>query len=140
MLIKRMSFVRVVLPVILLVVFAFASLSLAKIPSSRISNASLSVMRVNIYIEKENNHDAAGVKRQVVMQAQREAFQILIERLGSSSEVPNDGVLVSFVNDYEIVDEQNYPIRYEAIFNVRFRPEVLEYINQKKGGGSYPQN
>jgi len=131
MLIKRMSFLWVVFPVILLVVFAFAPLSLAKMPSSRISNASLSVMRINIYIKKENNYDAAGVKEQALIQAKRKAFQILIGRLGSTSELPDDSVIVSFINDYEIINEQSYPTKYEATFNMRFRPKVLDYINQR---------
>ncbi|MFH1157785.1 MAG: hypothetical protein V1721_02715 [Pseudomonadota bacterium] len=138
--IKRVFFLWGVLPVILLGVFVFAASSLAKMPSSQISRESLTVMRIHVYIGKENNNDAAGVKRQALMQAQREAFQTISDRFGGSSEVPEDNIIMSFVNDYEIRGEQSYPTKYEANFNVRFKPTVLEYINQKKGGGNNPQN
>lgn len=120
------SFFRIVLPVILLVVFSFATSSLAKTPSSN-----LSVMGIYIHIKKENNNDPAGVKRQAVMQAQREAFRILIERFGSTSELPEDMVIISSVRDYEIRNEQSYPTKYEATFNVHFRQRALEYIDQR---------
>ena len=131
--INQVSFLRIILPVILLGIFIFTTSSLAVIPSTRISRGALTVMDINIHIEKNNNHDATGIKKQAAMQARREAFQIIAERLTKSGtfSIPSDSVIMSFVSDYEVRDEQSYPVSYTATFRVRFKPKVVEYFNKK---------
>ncbi len=131
--INKVSFLRIILPVILLGIFTFTTSSLAVIPSTRISRGTLTVMDIRIHIEKENNHNAAGIKEQAAMQARLEAFQIIAERFTDSEtfSIPSDSVIMSFIRDYEIRDEQSYPVSYTATFRVRFRPTVVEYLKQK---------
>ena len=132
--INRVFFLRIILSVILLGIFAFTTSSSAIKPSTRISRDTLTVMDVRIHIKKENNHDAAGIKKQALIQAQREAFQILAGRFTDSEtfSLPSDNIIMSFVNDYEIRNEQSFPVSYTATFLIRFKPRVVEYINSKK--------
>ena len=132
--INRVFFLRIILSVILLGIFAFTTSSSAIRPSTRISRDTLAVMDIYVHIEKENNHNAAEIKKQALLQAQREAFEILVGRFTDSGTfpLPSDNIIMSFVNDYEIRGEQSYPVSYTATFRIRFKPRVVEYINSKK--------
>lgn len=143
-------------------VFAFSATVVAKMPSAalRIEKGPLTIMKVDVVVEKDKDHaetveeqafamadrrnasnhlDCDLMSCRAVAQAQREALRRFAERRMSPEafgnySLPEDNLVTEIVDVYEIRKEKYDSTRYEATFNVRFRPRVLEYINLKKIG------
>jgi len=126
----------------------------------RIEKGPLTVMKVAVVVEKDKDYAETAEEQALAMadrrnasshlecdlmscravaQAQREALRGLAERLMSPEafanySLPADNLVTEMVDVYKIRKEKYDSTRYEATFNVRFRPKVLDYINSKKMG------
>ncbi len=91
----------------------------------------LTVADVQIDVTAENSVVA---RNKAIVDARREAFRKLAERNMSPEDfkaltLPDDKVISSLVQDFEIKGEQMSANRYVASFTVRFRNGVTEYID-----------
>lgn len=79
---------------------------------------------------------AAAARDQAITEAQRKAFQQLVQRLtppGTSAPSASDTQVASLVQDFEVQRERSSSVRYLATLTVRFRPNAVRSLLQGSG-------
>jgi len=84
---------------------------------------------------------AAVAREQAIMQAQRLAFQTLLERLGATAQQAkaSDDALAALVQAFEIKKEHAAGLRYVGSFSVQFKPQAVRQWLDALGVG-YTEN
>lgn len=78
--------------------------------------------------------NAAHARDQAIMQAQRAAFEQLMDRLGGESKKPvDDDTVASLVQAFEVQKEQASSVRYLGTFTVQFKPNAVRAFLNKNG-------
>lgn len=101
--------------------------------------ASDDVVTVTDVMIDKTAENAVIARQQAMAEAQRLAFSLLAEQILSPEqmelfELPDDLMIASMVQDFEIVSEQIGSKRYVANFTYRFRvPAVEQYFNNYLG-------
>ncbi|MFH1157784.1 MAG: hypothetical protein V1721_02710 [Pseudomonadota bacterium] len=130
---------------VLLGVLAFSSAASARIPGlPRLDEDNLTVMNIPVVVEKKGGEGDEAARGEAIMEAHREAFRRLARESMTSVafetyEMPDGQTLLSLMREFEISNVRSSPERYQAIFNVRFKTDILKYLNIKGGAGkSFP--
>lgn len=126
------SFLYVFRPILFVVLICFFTGIFPSGLSAAVAQAVDPLTVDNVIIDK-TGENAVTAKEQAILEAQRQAFRQLVKRNVSaedfkSFEFPEDEVVFSLVQDFEIRDERLTATRYAARFSVRFREGVKNYV------------
>jgi len=111
-------------------------LCLAATPS--LAEPDAAVYQVADVLVDVTSGNASIARDLAIMQAERHAFDMLMERLGAQEQMKkvSDDAIASMVQAIEIQKETAYGMRYMGTFSVQFKPDkVRTYLNNK--GVSY---
>lgn len=77
--------------------------------------------------------DATSARDQAILEGQRKAFDILVQRLagaGQASAVrhPGDNELSNMVRDFEVESEKVSAVRYVGVLTFRFAPDAVNAV------------
>ena len=81
---------------------------------------------------------AAHARDQAIAQAQRSAFNQLLDRLGANSSVAtklSDDDLSTLVKNFEVQNERTSSVRYIGTFTIQFKPNAVRTLLGSKNSG-----
>lgn len=81
-------------------------------------------------------NNAIGARDQAMMQAQRNAFEQLLSRLGTDAEIASktsDDTLAAMVQALEVQQERTSAVRYIGTITVQFKPSAVRNLLNKNG-------
>lgn len=122
----------------LLGLLLFAVSAYAQGPALQHAEEGLTVTDV---IVDKTDKNAVAARDQAIIEAQRMAFQNLAGKFMTPEifknwSLPDDKIIATLVQDFEIRNEQISANRYVAHFTVRFMPAAADYLKTAGGGGS----
>lgn len=84
---------------------------------------------------------ATVARDHAIMQAQRSAFTLLLERLGAGQQQANasDEALSALVQAFEIQNEHTAGLRYTGLFSIQFKPPAVRHWLETLGA-KYTEN
>jgi len=145
MLNNKFTFLCLILSAVLLGVLVFSTVVSARIPGlPRLDEDNLTVMNIPIVVEKKKGESDDAARSVAIYEAHRKAFRKLAQKSMTSEafktyEMLPDDKIFSLMREFEISNVRSSPERYEAIFYVRFKTDILKYLNIKGGAGkSFP--
>lgn len=112
---------------------SFLVLGLFFLAPQAFAQEDMPVYRVADVIVDVTSGNAALARETAIVQAQRQAFLQLMERLGASAPVnTGGGDIAAFVQSFEIQKEHAAGLRYLGTFTVQFKPDLVRnYLTQK---------
>lgn len=89
------------------------------------------LFEINDVVADVTATNAAAARDQAIMQAQRNALEQLLARLGADAEVASkqsDDQLASLVQGFEVQQERTSAVRYIGTFTVQFKPQAVRAL------------
>ncbi|MCK5517942.1 MAG: hypothetical protein KAI61_00880 [Alphaproteobacteria bacterium] len=145
MLNNKLTFLCLIISAALLGAVIFSTVVSARIPGLPcLDEDNLTVMNIPIVVEKKKGEDDEAARSVAIYEAHRKAFRKLAQESMTPEafkiyEMPSDDTIIPLMREFEIGNVRSSPERYEAIFSVRFKTDILKYLNIKGGAGkSFP--
>lgn len=106
------------------------------VPVAAANEGVYTVSGVEVDVTADN---AVQAREKAFAEAQAAAFEILVQRVLTAEELtyftaPDESLVASLVQDFEVTNEQLSAVRYNGTYTFRFRPDA---VRQMLSGGGY---